>query len=314
MNHVFDNEGFKKYLFVEHGKFRADGLSIWVNKIPVPVDLFNDFFNSWRYYFKLYLDHVMASAILAQRLNEIESSSLSIECLPGKNYVLKNACELNNLISSALQEASYQSLAKDIAFVLGVSDYQLELESLLSVLSHDGKKYSRIYFPVYIRRKISESYPLVISQVATRNGDLFGNVIADRIGLYRGGFGDALSILFNKLLDFKIEKCSGFIGYTNSARLDFEVHEDGSLSERVIFERISDGALWEPVFDGTLKIKINPSHPYYSIISGCGNPQAVIELLLTMCEAEMNSQNNNELKVLEGLRVGISRTLWVREY
>ena len=134
------------------------------------------------------------------------------------------------------------------------------------------------------------------------------------MGLYRGGFGDAVIALFNKLLDYKIEKCPGFIGGVNSVSLSFSDNERSSKEENIIIEKVRDGSLWEPVFDGSLKTKINPEHPFYKEILSCGNPDVVFEFLTKMADLEMNSHNSQELKILENIRVGISRALWMRDY
>jgi len=317
MKDVFDCSGFKKSLFDDETRtrFRADGLSIWVNKIPIPIDLFNDFFDSWRELFRLYLDHVMSSLILTQALDNSIHSGLSIKSLPSESYSTEHEIELKGLLIGELSKCDiYSELANEISSVLGVNDYCIEVSRLMTSLSHNGKKYERLYLPTYLRGAINKVCPSTLELVATRNGDMFGNIIADNIGLYRGGFGDALSILFNKLLDYKVKNCSGFIGKTNSVTLSFSKDASSEVDQKVLVQRISDGSLWEPFFDGVLKIRLNPSHPYYDEISKSDYPEVVIELLMKMAEAEMNSENTRELKILEGIRIGISRALWQKEY
>src|ERR1700757_2171682 len=64
MSSTYDIAGFKKYILLEPDRFRIDGLSIWYNSIPIPLDLFDLFFESWRDYFQSYLDHLMAALML----------------------------------------------------------------------------------------------------------------------------------------------------------------------------------------------------------------------------------------------------------
>jgi hypothetical protein len=310
MKHVFDNPGFKKYLLSEEGRFKADGLSIWFNMIPIPLDLFDNFFDSWRDYFALYLDHLMVSIILATNINELNARELNFRDLPSDGLSLKSRDDLKGIISNSLRSDSrYQLVAQEISNALGVEGYILESSALMDASSHKGKKYERLFIPKFIRTLIQRDYPLVLDKVATRNGDMFGNIIADGIGLYRAGFGDALSALFNKLLDYKIDKCAGIISRENSVKLRFENSTDCSIDERVLHARSSDGCLWQPLFDGDVKMKLNPNHPFYKVIADSGNPQAIFQILLKMSELESYSSSSRELELIEGFRKNLSRGL-----
>lgn len=310
MKHVFDNPGFKKYLLSKEGRFKADGLSIWFNMIPIPLDLFDNFFDSWRDYFALYLDHLIVSIILANNINSLNSREISFKDLPTDGLSLKSRDDVKEIITHSLKSDSrYQLMAQEISTILGVDGYILESSALINALSHKGKKYERLFIPRFVRTLISRDYPLVLNEVATRNGDMFGNIIADGIGLYRAGFGDALSALFNKLLDYKIDKCSGIISRENSVKLRFENSSDCSVDDRVLHIRSSDGCLWQPFFDGDVKMKLNPNHPFYKVIADSGNPQATFQILLKMSEIETYSSSNRELELLEGFRMNLSRGL-----
>jgi hypothetical protein len=193
--------------------------------------------------------------------------------------------------------------------MLGLERYSCHPPMLMAALSHKGKKYERLYLPKSIRALLKEHVPSVLDKIATGNGDMFGNVIADDVGLYRAGFGDALSALFNKLLDYKIEKCGGIIGEESTVRLRFGGDISSSIGDRVIHVRTSDGSLWEPFFDGDTKIKLNPSHSFYSAISDSKGPVAIFQLLLKMAEIEANSQTSKELQLREDFRLHLSRQL-----
>ena len=77
MNYVFDSTDFKSYLLANSAKFRVDGLSIWFNSIPLPVDLFDQLFNDSSDYFKLYLDHIVAAVVLGSAISNDLAPSLS---------------------------------------------------------------------------------------------------------------------------------------------------------------------------------------------------------------------------------------------
>ena len=310
MKYVFDNPSFKKYLLSEGSRFKADGLSIWFNMIPIPLDLFDDFFDCWRNNFRLYIDHLMASIILADNFSKLDILEISFKDLPNDNLSKRLTDNIWEIINDSLgADQKYQILADDISSVLGVEDYTCDASVLIKALSHKGKKYDRIFLPKYIRTTIANSIPMVLDKIATRNGDMFGNVVADGIGLYRAGFGDALSALFNKLLDYKIQKCAGLLGQENTVSLRFGKSTDASIDECVIHSRTSDGCLWQPFFDGDLKIKLNPNHSFYSVISDSIDPSALLRVLLKMAEIESNSMTNRELVLHEDYRIKLSREL-----
>ena len=311
MKDVFDNLGFKSYILSEEKKFKADGLSIWFNTIPIPLDLFDIFFDSWREFFELYLDHLMVSIILANNINSLDSREMGFNDFPTDGLSLGLRHDVEEIIIYCLRaDSGYQLLAQEISTILGVEGYILESSALMNALSHKGKKYERLFIPRFVRTLILRDYPLALNKVATRNGDMFGNIIADGIGLYRAGFGDALSALFNKLLDYKIDKCSGIINRENSVKLRFENNSDCSVEDRVLHIRSSDGCLWQPFFDGDVKMRLNPNHPFYKVIADSGSPEAIFQLLLKMSEIESHSSSNRELELLEGFRMNISRGLF----
>ena len=310
MKHVFDNPGFKNYLLSKKKKFKADGLSIWFSTIPIPLDLFDTFFDSWKEFFALYLDHLIVSIILANNIHLLNSREINFKDLPTDGLSPRSKDIVTEIIIHCLKsDSQYHKFAKELSNILGVDDYILEESALMSALSHKGKKYERLFIPTLFRTLISRDYPVALTEVAIKNGDMFGNIVADRIGLYRAGFGDALSALFNELLDYKIEKCSGLISHESSVKLRFENSSDPSVNSRVLHARSSDGCLWQPFFDGDVKMKLNPTHPFYKVIAECGNPLATFQILLRMSEIECHSTSTRELELIEGFRINLSKSL-----
>lgn len=311
MKHVFDIAGFKKYLLTEENRFRIDGLSIWYNSIPIPVDLFDIFFESWPDLFKCYLDHLMAALILEEAYRLKYPSEFSFSQLPDPDLIKIMEIEFRQNMSTVITEnKNFSKTAKKMAKTLSVEQYELDITTLLECASVKGKKYSRLYLPREFREEICRSLPAALKGIAISNGDMFGNILADKLNLYRSGFSDALAGLFNKLLDYKSRECSGLIKSQNSVTLNFD-NKGGDNYAQFTEQKTTDGSLWEPYFDGEIKIKLNPNHPHFSSISNCSNPEAVLKILSVMARLEMNCENEKELKTLEAVRSSISRALWI---
>jgi hypothetical protein len=314
MSNTFDISGFKKFIFLEPDRFRIDGLSIWYNSIPIPVDLFDLFFESWRDYFQSYLDHLMVALILEEICASNKNLSFSASSFPDAELVKEHRILLHKKMEKLLQDRPvFSSVAKNLSNILGVEKYEINIQDLLEAASVDGKKYKRLYVPKGLKEAIKESIPGSLEEFAVSNGDMIGNIIADKLKLYRSGFGDALAGLFNKLLDYKVDKCSGFIGKRSQTVLNVSGSKEHGFIVPVIVQRTTDSALWEPIFDGEVKIRINPKHPFYKVITKNSDNSDVIKLLSVMTVLEANCPNDNELKTLETIRSSISRALWISD-
>jgi hypothetical protein len=125
---------------------------------------------------------------------------------------------------------------------------------VVETLQHQGKKYSRILIPHEVRSKFDATPSC--ERIGDDNTDMFGNIIADRYNIYRSGFSDALAIIFNVLLEFRI-LCSGrgehFKKITVAAvsidDIDFRVG------------KTLDGSLWEPSYKDDHHITLNRERP-----------------------------------------------------
>jgi hypothetical protein len=197
MSYVFDSIDFKNYLLESSITFRVEGLCVWVNKIPIPVDLFDQMFNDSSRYFKVYLDHVMGAVLLGSAIHHKVIIGFSLVDFPSGAIVDKNKNLLLNVLKKELKDnfQVYDNFVSDISDDLGIRGYQIQEVSLIDALSHQGKKYMRIYCPIEIKDRIKESFPEVMKGFSLSNGDMFGNVIADDLGVYRSGFNDALAVL-----------------------------------------------------------------------------------------------------------------------
>lgn len=315
MTYVYDSTDFKGYLLANSTKFRVDGLSVWFNSIPLPVDLFDQVFDDSLNHFKLYLDHVVAAVVLGSAINSNLISNLSLKDFPSGEVMDEHSLIVKDALESELKEklVLYEEFVSVISDYLGIEEYQINVVSLMQALSHQGKKYSRIYCPAEIKDKIKESFPEVLKSFAKSNGDMFGNVIADQLGIYRSGFNDALASIFSRLLDFKICECRGIL--TSRPRITLISNVDGNdveTSKKIVYEKTSDGSLWEPYFDGEYKVKLNPIHPYAKKLPEFNDSTKFFyEFLNKISEYEAQLLDEKDLKSIELMRSIISRTLWI---
>lgn len=308
MKYVFDNSGFKKFLLSEEDRFKADGLSVWFNTIPIPLDLFDSFFDEWRMFFQMYIDHLMASLVLSENIHALERKNIKFKELPGA--INHNIDDISDILKSSINnENKYVKVASKISELLGITNYCLDGKNLIKPLHHKGKKYERLFLPDQIKSEIKKEFPFALNHIGIKNGDMFGNIIADQIGLYRAGFGDALSSMFNKLLEYKIDKCSGKIKNESSVRLYFDENEEKDLDETFILSRTKNNCLWEPFFDGDVKFKLNPNHAFCNEVIDGNNKKVVLNILYKISEMEYYSTTNREVEFFEGFRLALSKKL-----
>jgi len=314
MNYVFDSTDFKSYLLASSAKFRVDGLCIWFNSIPLPVDLFDQMFDDSLNHFKLYLDHVVAAVMLGSTIHNELIPSLSLKDFPSSEKVDAHRGLLEIALKSELKSnfKIYDDFVSDISEYLGVEDYQIQVTSLIKALSHQGKKYSRIYCPAEIKDRVKKVFPEVLKSFAKSNGDMFGNVIADKLGIYRSGFNDAFASIFSRLLDFKICECRGVLTSRPKITLVSNTDDiDVDITKKFIYENTTDGSLWEPYFDGEYKVKLNPAHPYCKKLPEFNESSKFFyEFLAKLSEYEAQLSDDKDLKSIESMRSIISRSLW----
>ena len=143
-------------------------------------------------------------------------------------------------------------------------------------------------------------------QVGSDNTDMFGNIIADRYNIYRSGFSDALAIIFNALLEFKI-LCSG--RGSGLQRLNLIVGRAEGIDVRS--GQTTDGSLWEPGYDDDHFVTLNIEHP---LLRNKVESESLklAELLYYLAEFENNQYSDTQRKLLENMRQEVSRGLWIR--
>ena len=135
---------------------------------------------------------------------------------------------------------------------------------------------------------------------------MFGNIIADRYNIYRSGFSDALAIIFNALLDFRI-MCSGRGAHLSQVRVITPLIEEADIR----LGKTSDGALWEPGYEDDHYIILNDEHPLMRNLSE-NEVKPLAEFLFYIGEFENSQFSDASKKLVENLRQSISRSLWIK--
>jgi hypothetical protein len=100
-------------------------------------------FNESDFFLEVYLDHVMASVISFENMEEIFGLNISFSGLP--TDTLKTASSIvSDAFSNIIQrDKHYKRTASRLADLLNFDDYQLDSVRLTSAICHQGKKYAR---------------------------------------------------------------------------------------------------------------------------------------------------------------------------
>lgn len=306
----FEKYEFKKFLLdSDPVRFKSEKFIFWVGKIPLPDDLIFKLFEDRGDILSLYIDHVI--------------SMLTIILLPeskngGVDALEEYPCPDNPLsIDMKTLEKIYKKNAKKINIIedeisksLLVDGYRCSSQSVARCLSHSGKKYNRIFLPINIRKIIKDQYPSFDYNAFRAQSDMFGNAIADHYGIYRSGFSDALSGLFNKLVEFLISGSKHNEGQQVEAPSVIRIKVDESFSDgdMIVCKKkdIQDGSLWEPAFINNKLGFYFDDNDILGDISGSGTDGLIVQ---TLSEMELNAFSEKERKKIEYLRKDLSRII-----
>ncbi|MDC9597935.1 hypothetical protein [Xenorhabdus anantnagensis] len=304
MNYQYDLADFKRYLHDKNASYRVDGLIFWQNRIPLPIDLFNRIFNESDMIVTDFIYQVAASAaVFSNKVSFENTLGIAVADLP-KGELAKQNAELNDWITENLpSNCKIVRMAYEAAELLGLEDFEFSASSVSTALIHQGKKYARLFIPSEIK-KLMTGIPECES-VGQDNTDMFGNIIADRYNIYRSGFSDALAIIFNALLEFRI-LFSGKGGYLPKLRVIAPSFTDFDIR----LGKTADGSLWEPGYGDDHFIILNKDHP---VIRHLTEEQcnALAEFLFFMGQYENVQFSDQSKKFIENLRQTISRSLWL---
>lgn len=305
MSYQYDLSDFKRYLNNKNAKYRVDGLIFWQNRIPLPIDLFNRIFNESDQIVVDYVYQVVASAVVFSERSSFEDTfSIEVGELP-KGDLKKQAFVLEDWLQKRLStNSSITRMAYEVADILGLDSFEFSSNKVAEALQHQGKKYARIFMPSEVKKEF-DAIP-GCEAVGQDNTDMFGNIIADRYNIYRSGFSDALVIIFNALLDFRI-LCSGRGLHLQKIRVIAPLIDD--IDVRV--GKTSDGSLWEPGYEDDHYIILNSEHPLVRHLSE-EESKPLAEFLFFLGEFENGQFSETNKKLIENLRQTVSRSLWIK--
>ncbi|MGQ8367368.1 hypothetical protein [Glaciecola sp. 1036] len=305
MSYQFDLGDFKRYLNDKNPKYRVDGLIFWQNRIPIPIDLFNRIFNESDQIVSDYVYQIVGSAVTFSHRDSFEMT-MAVEVADLPNGDLKRrALALKDWLNENLPDKSpVVRMSYEVADILGLDNFIFSIDKVSEALQHQGKKYARIFMPVEIRNQFN----LIpdCEGVGADNTDMFGNIIADRYNIYRSGFSDALAIIFNALLEFRI-LCSGRGEHLQRLRIITPILEDVDVR----LGKTTDGSLWEPGYDDDHYITLNCEHPLVRNLSE-EHSKPLAELLFYMGEFENSQFSDDSKKFVENMRQIVSRSLWIK--
>lgn len=305
MSYQYDLSDFKRYLNDKSPKYRVDGLIFWQNRIPLPIDLFNKIFNESDQIVTDYVYQLAASAVVFSNKELFETTfAISVTDLPKGDLAKKHFALLDWLNEQLSERSEVTRMAYEVADILGLNSFTFSIEKVAEALQHQGKKYARIFMP----EPVKAQYALIpgCGGVGADNTDMFGNIIADRYNIYRSGFSDALAIIFNALLEFRI-LCSGRGEHLSNYRVVAPLIENIDVR----LDKTSDGSLWEPGYEDDHYITLNNEHPLMRNLSE-EQSRPLAECLFFMGEFENSQFSDTNKKLIENLRQEISRSLWIK--
>lgn len=305
MNYQYDLADFKRYLNDKNSKYRVDGLIFWQNRIPLPIDLFNRIFNESNQIVSDYVYQIAASAVTFSNKASFEKTiGVEVTDLPNDGLKKQLGVLKEWLNEKMPRSSSVVSMSYEVADILGLDNFVLSIDKVAEALLHQGKKYARLFMPAEVRAQLNRISGC--EDVGEDNTDMFGNIIADRYNIYRSGFSDALAIIFNALLDFRI-LCSGKGVYLQKLSVTTPLVEDIDIR----FGKTRDGSLWEPGYENDHYITLNSEHPLIRDLSE-DQSKPLAELLFYIGEFENGQFSDESKKLVENLRQSISRSLWIK--
>ncbi|MFQ1842249.1 hypothetical protein ACTG2D_05225 [Aeromonas veronii] len=305
MSYQYDLADFKRYLQDRNRAYRVDGLIFWQNRIPLPIDLFNRIFDESDQIVTDYIYQLAASTLAFNKAGAFEEKlGHPVSDLP-TNVLERKYATLSGWVTAELPANSpIARMAYEIAEMLSVPEFEFSADRVVAALLHQGKKYTRLFMPGSVRELVERFAEC--GAIGQDNSDMFGNIIADRYNVYRSGFSDALAIIFNALLDFRL-LFSGKgnrlqkISVITSTRTDLDVR----------FAVTTDGSLWEPGYEDDHYVTINNKHPLIRKLSQEQSP-ALAELLFFLAQFENSQFSDQNKKFIENMRQALSRELWIK--
>ena len=175
-------------------------------------------------------------------------------------------------------------------------------------LSHKGKKYERLFLPNPVRDLLETDMPKIRKYLKSKNGDFFGNIVAEKLNIYKAGFSDAFAGFFNTYLVYKLEE---------HAALDPRIASHGQITAENLDKLGSlrsvdyaQGNYWEPFLmqGGGIGADLDKHHPFHILEP----TKKTAALILALAQEEMSLFDEDTKSAVEEFRFRVSRRL--REY
>lgn len=309
---TLNKHDFKKYLLDKLPDCRQEELIFWKKGIPLPIDLVYKIFDQKGELLKIYLDHLSAVSLYSYSA-KIESSNYELET----NNIPSGGNKIHQKrIAEQFQKYYFKSKISDLTNVLAeklcLVEYKFTEDNYVTAICHEGRKYKRLYLPLKIKEKVRIYDSELLKIVGVSNGDMFGNIVADELGVYRSGFSDAFAAIFNKLLDFILERTfEKQISISTASKIKIsQLQEPDTPYGNLNIGKIVDGSLWEPKYvEAKSSFILNSSHPYYELINNKTGIEVLIDIASQSAQIESETVRDSTSKILEIYRQEISRNL-----
>jgi len=307
-----DKYSFRKYLLNELEETRQEELIFWKKTIPMPVDLIYDIYEKRGTLLAQYMDHIGAAYLFTwsekQKGNNWEEA---VTFAPSKKLE-GQISEIRSTFHQYYDSSRVEDILSELAEIFMVEDYFPDPERLVAAMLHHGKKYERLYYPKAVREIIKKRFDEFVPIMAQGQTDMFSNVVADELNIYRMGFADAFAGIFNRLIDFVLMFYYQGIQTSSNANIKIKVDTRQTTSGAIEFGNITDGAIWEPAYKGSaISLRLNEKHPFITYIKKGGeNTEKAVSLLLhAMAEIEYRTPRDGDKKIIENFRQELSRAL-----
>ncbi len=313
-NYKYEKYDFKRFLEDSNpDRFRSEKHMFWVGTIPLPDEIVFQMFDDRGKLIGFYLNHLFALLGLLEIESESSFDESVVALYPDKTNPLN--ISFNELKKKLLnKKSSYGEIVKKLCELLQLDSYTYDFTFIEEALLHKGKKYNRMYIHPEVRKFLEGELDWFDYGSFRAQSDMFGNVLADHYKIYRGGISDALSGIFNKLIDFLILGAQHNVSErvsVNNSNISIEVAKKENEIDSAFFEERSlmDGSIWEPAYIGEqLGFYIDPSHPYSEKVLN-SNDEGAFMLLRMLSNLEFNTFNEKERQKYQSIRKELSRKL-----
>lgn len=306
---------FVRFVLEERSDTRLEDTVFWISTFPLPVNLVHDIFERRGPLIKTFLHHLYAVMIYADALKHVSSEwNHEIDAQPTPDNKSRREYFFG-IFEKGLKDPSIKQVIGRLSFMLMVYGYAPSEADLFEAICHSGRKYKRLYLPKPVKEAIQDYNPQLLKSVSSGNGDMFGQPVADEFNIYRMGFSDKLSTIFNKLLDFIITYSNGSNtnGLANASDIKV-IQRNVPRTDSPLFEygTVSDGSMWEPAYRKASTVAIlNQRHPFSDLLK---DPDASAEMIVSnlffaLSECENESVTDREKNFYETMRQTVSRKL-----